>query len=207
MMRKLAREAVIFALLGMLVAIIGAFVITDSRARSLARSEAAKAVHGIQLPPSATLVPAQQNDLPTVQVPLTNGVLLHVRSCPPQYVEPAPSNSAQTKSKLGKYQFSDIDKPDKPSRAGRDWVDEILDCENFSDPFAKYGGRGHLTAIPLGNPDQVAIEKDYWAAYRHAKKQVFTENVLMSLLFGLYGFPAGVALWIFYRLVRFAVKG
>jgi hypothetical protein len=28
-----------------------------------------------------------------------------------------------------------------------------------------------------------------------------------SLFIGLFGFPAGLVLWVFYRLVRFAVKG
>jgi hypothetical protein len=31
--------------------------------------------------------------------------------------------------------------------------------------------------------------------------------LLMSLIFGLYGFPAGLGLWVFYRTVRFAIKG
>jgi hypothetical protein len=31
--------------------------------------------------------------------------------------------------------------------------------------------------------------------------------LVASLFFGLYGFPAGLGLWIFYRLIRFAIKG
>jgi len=43
--RKLAREATIFALLGMLVAVTGVFVFDDLRDGANAKNEAAKAVH------------------------------------------------------------------------------------------------------------------------------------------------------------------
>ena len=33
------------------------------------------------------------------------------------------------------------------------------------------------------------------------------ENVTASLLCGLYGFAGGLGLWLFYRLVRFAIRG
>jgi hypothetical protein len=33
------------------------------------------------------------------------------------------------------------------------------------------------------------------------------ENALVAGIVGLYGFAGGIALWILYRLVRFAVKG
>jgi hypothetical protein len=32
-------------------------------------------------------------------------------------------------------------------------------------------------------------------------------NALAGLVFGAYGFVAGLGIWLFYRLVRFAVKG
>ena len=32
-------------------------------------------------------------------------------------------------------------------------------------------------------------------------------NVLLSCLAGAYGFVAGLGIWLFYRLIRFAVKG
>jgi hypothetical protein len=35
----------------------------------------------------------------------------------------------------------------------------------------------------------------------------YAGNALVSLVVGAYGFAAGFGIWIFYRLVRFAVKG
>jgi hypothetical protein len=34
-----------------------------------------------------------------------------------------------------------------------------------------------------------------------------SELMVTALIYGLYGFPVGLGLWIFYRVVRFAVKG
>jgi hypothetical protein len=61
--------------------------------------------------------------------------------------------------------------------------------------------------VRIGDTDQVAIEKDYWTAYKNSRHHDFAGEMLGSLLLGLLGFPAGLALWIFYRLVVFAVKG
>jgi hypothetical protein len=33
------------------------------------------------------------------------------------------------------------------------------------------------------------------------------ENALVALIFGAYGFPGGLVIWLFCRLIRFAVKG
>jgi hypothetical protein len=33
------------------------------------------------------------------------------------------------------------------------------------------------------------------------------EFLKLSLFFGLGGFPAGLGIWMFYRVVRFAIKG
>lgn len=32
-------------------------------------------------------------------------------------------------------------------------------------------------------------------------------NTLLAVVIGLYGFAAGFGIWLFYRLVRFAIKG
>jgi hypothetical protein len=82
----------------------------------------------------------------------------------------------------------------------------ITDCRTFSDASKEeFGAPSHL-ALSLGSTDQAAIEKDYWDAYK-AKREVGWGIILWSLFLGLWGFPAGLGLWIFYRLVRFAVKG
>jgi hypothetical protein len=80
------------------------------------------------------------------------------------------------------------------------------DCVYFSDPlFQQLGGR--LSAIPLGDENQVAIEKDYWLGYAKVKSQDRSENMMMAAVLSLWGFPLGIIVWLFYRLVRFAVKG
>jgi hypothetical protein len=62
--------------------------------------------------------------------------------------------------------------------------------------------------VPLGEQNQVAIEKDYWGAYKKSEHENLFENgIVASLYFGLWGFPGGFAIWGFYRLVRFAIKG
>lgn len=55
-----------------------------------------------------------------------------------------------------------------------------------------------LTAIPL-EPESFSSRIDLSIHY--------TENVTASLICGAYGFAGGLGLWLFYRLVRFAIKG
>jgi hypothetical protein len=179
-MRKLAREATIFALLGFLVAMVGCFVILEKDSKATAKLEAARAVHAAipeqlnpsqisRLPPGAVVVPIN-----SVAVPLTNGTVLHVRQC-----ESSPPR-----------RFVPLDSPD---------------CRYFYDPFGNVGGR--LVALPLGDKQQIALEKEYWIAYSESKRQSLVGSGLKSLVLGLWGFAAGIALWLFYRLVRFAIKG
>ena len=187
-MRKLAREATIFALLGLLVATIGVFVNLDMHDRANARQAACWAVHAVMdnsdahNTPGIVLRPGYEDGKPvvplTVKVPLTNGTVLHIRPC-----DEGPN-------------------PNLP--AG--FVFDQDDCKHFSDPFDGRSSVWPPASVPLGNADQVAIEKDYWAAY-NANRNIGWRTILGSLFFGLWGFPAGLGLWMFYRLVWFAVKG
>ena len=162
----------------MLVASVGAFVIAGTQDKAAARERAAEAVHaGIDFRHS----PSQP--APTVQVPLTNGTILQVRACEPLTAPPG---------------FT-LDPGWEKTLAGQN------DCRFFSNADEPKGWR--LASVPLGNADQIAVEKGYWLAYKEARHQELGTNTLMSLFIGLWGFPAGLALWIFYRLVRFAVKG
>lgn len=176
LLRKLAREATIFALLGMVVATVGIFVKLDMDDRAEAKLAARRAVHALLSDPhfevqisvsysskAVPILPVPQ-DL-HVSVPLTNGTVLFIHAC---------------------------------------GVDS-KDCRNFSETNKEQFRRAHLN-VPLGDADQIAIERDYRAAYK-AKREGVGTVFLGSLLFGLWGFPAGFVLWIFYRLVRFAVKG
>jgi hypothetical protein len=194
-MRKLAREAIIFALLGLLAATIGIFVKLDMDDRASAKSKALEAVHASTARHAQVQVTLDFNKVqpiqgvpagvtaepiaPTVLVPLRNGTVLLVRRCtdwidydPKQAAKPLPSDLAPYQS-------------------------DAKGCRDFAD--------SKLLVVPMGNADQVAIEKDYWTAYHNSRS--LTGSALASLFLGLWGFPAGLGLWVFYRLVCFAIKG
>ena len=185
--RKLAREATIFALLGMALGAIGAYVFMDYEDRTNAIYQATIAVHGGM----DWNVHAQHSQpTHTVQVPLTNGAVLYVRRCEP--------DGPWTKYATGKDDTIKL----PPGYEDAKPVVSTPECRKFiTDPIAI------RDSVPLGNADQVAIEKDYWAAYKKARHYDLDGQLLGSLYVGLLGFPAGLVLWIFYRLVRFAVKG
>jgi hypothetical protein len=203
-MRKLAREAVIFTLFGLLIGIIGVFVAMDIDDRAAAKEKAAQAVHGstvtqMQVTVDFNKAPAQ-SVTDTVLVPLRNGTVLLVRRCAgPIPVPPGATVGEPEPASLDELRAA-VEAPSPPN------------CRNFSfsgsDPHAYYLGDSLSLAVPLGDADQVAIEKDYWAAYKNSRHQHLAGEMLGSLfLGGLYGSPAGLGLWIFYRLVRFAIKG
>src|SRR5213596_1388050 len=106
-MRKLAREAIIFALLGLFLGTIGIFVYLEVDNRAAAKAKTAEAVHaGFDFhwvarnatepapPPPPGFAPVtldmskSQPIFPTVQVPLRNGTVLQVRQCPIDMISP-----------------------------------------------------------------------------------------------------------------------
>lgn len=197
-LRKLAREATIFALLGMVVAGIGMFVVIDNADRTNAREKAAEAVHA-----DVKWFP-QPKPTPTVEVPLTNGTVLHVRQC---LVPPPASLGGDCLNFSGPFAQYELQIQAVPAPPTGE-----LQSPNpaTQDPagLAKAPFRSRLIgSVPLGSADQVGIEKEYWTAYKNSRHQRPVEEMLGPLLFGLCGFAAGLVLWIFYRLVRFAVKG
>lgn len=234
LLRKLAREATIFALLGMVLAGIGVFVVMDNADTTNAKRQAEIAVHaGFDL--SAGIEPPAK-PVPTVQVPLSNGSMLRVCACQPR-IEPNTHSEgehlandkdflAATQSDQVNYlskidsDFAKASSKDQLAylayithKTGKDpqhtyeiifdeIADQKKDCRRFStDPLAI------RISVPKGNADQVAIEKDYCTAYQEARHHALGGTLLGTLYISLLGFPAGLGLWIFYRLVRFAVKG
>jgi hypothetical protein len=199
--RKLAREAVIFCLLGTVLGIIAFCIVLERGNNRAARLAGQSAVHAIQadIPPNATNVHSI-TPYNIVKVPLTNGEALYVYQCPD------PDISAGLVEPHGDVDiaFQQAYKRDKEEKHG---------CRYFDDPQGKLAAEfeGRLAAVPLGNPNQVAIERDYWVAYK-AGKQLTKHHILrLAGYAGLkYGFPAGFGLWCvwcLYRLVRFAIVG
>ena len=207
-MQKLAREATIFALLGLIIGIIGVFVAMDSDDKAAAKEKAAQAVHAstpqwqIRLDFSKAPVQSVTN---IVLVPLRSGMVLLVRRCPGPIPIPPVARLGEAVESRKQNIFDELAKNDELAKDDKN-------CRNFSfsgsNSHAYYLGDSLSLTVPLGDADQVAIEKDYWIAYRNSRRQHFAGEMLGSLfLGGLYGFPAGLGLWMFYRLVRFAVKG
>lgn len=248
--RKLAREATIFALLGIVAAAIGIFAFMDNQDRANAKRQAVIAVHaGIDFS-NAPAKPA-----PTVEVPLTNGTVLQVRRCPNlfNFDVDAARKAGYSDDEILQFfvakpyfkTFSQADqqalvakvdpdfaqlKPEefrtflsrynggaarnnrpKPKFDPNAPVDPSPDCRNFSGRPTEYRASGNTDQFTqyasMGSIDQVAIEKEYWTAYKQARHLDLSGTLLGSLYFGLLGFPAGLGLWMFYRLVRFAVTG
>ncbi len=168
-MRKLAREAVIFMLLGPVVAGLGAFVYLERQIPVDARAQAARGVYAIDAALEKPRPPAGFVPDNSVLVPLTNGVQLYVTDCnkahpidlsaglvpkiaPPSGVTLDLSRSIPLAAPI----------PIPPGATNGS------DCVYFAnDPFRKYGG--YLTAVPLGDVNQIAIEAEYWQAYAKAK--------------------------------------
>jgi hypothetical protein len=179
--RKLAREAVIFMLFGLVVGVLVAFVLFERSSTGDVRKVAAGAVYAYEAPQ----LPAGYNpDPPAVQVPLTNGTLLLVTDC----------NRA--------HPWIIVDPKNPTTPAG---TTNGSDCVYFKSEASDL--RWSLVSVPLGDENQIAIEKEYWAAYAKARHQHLLENGMGALVVGLWGFPAGFGIWLFYRLVLFAVKG
>lgn len=78
-------------------------------------------------------------------------------------------------------------------------MDEGLgDCRHIQNPVRTLDAQMPV----LSAEDQTAIEKDYWDAYRHAKRAILIDPKSWPPVIGLYGFLAGLGIWIFYRLAR-----
>jgi hypothetical protein len=205
-MRKLAREAVIFMLLGPFVTALIVFVYLNSQNEREIKAETVSHVYAID----AALEPDGFTPDNSVLVPLTNGVKLYVQDCSqvhPWVVSSTPEQSAVKPTALPRGLVpTPPGAKDVPIPPGAtNGTDCVYFTDSFRDEAAKYGG--HMASVPLGNENQVAIEKEYWSAYAKSKHQHHVQNAIASLLLSLWGFPAGILLWAFYRLVRFAVKG
>jgi hypothetical protein len=139
--RKTAREAVIFMLLGPVVAVLVSFVFLEKRSISNIKAEAAQSVFAID----AAQEPVGFRPVNSALVPLTNGGKLYVTDC----------NQAHPSDWVDAILQPNKTMPVPPGSHGGD-------CVYFSDPYQKQAQQagGQLSAVPLGGENQVAIEKD-----------------------------------------------
>jgi hypothetical protein len=204
-MRKLLREAVIFMLLGPVVVGIVALIYLNRQSAVDIKAAAAKAVYAFEappLPPGATVN--------AVAVPLTNGVQLYVTDCNTLHPWVIESETPAPETLPKNFDFQ----AEKKAKAAASAVSVAgstngSDCVYFFDEYQELARKysGHLSAVPLGDVNQIAIEKQYWRAYVEARRTHRVENMMAATFISLWGFLGGVIVWVFYRLVRFAVKG
>jgi hypothetical protein len=198
-LRAIAREAVIFALIGLLLAEMGGAIFVLRRARQEGRSEAMITLHAVPAPPKGYHVDN------SVEVPLKNGTVLFVAACTQVHAkddlfDQVARQMKEGINKLKHQQTLDFSKGFKyPPGTISD------DCVVFRDDVTNK--EWTLTAVPLGEENQVAIEKQYWRSYLDARNRALENQLPPVFIVGLFGFPAGLVVWLFYRLVRFAVKG
>ena len=192
-MRKLAREAVIFILLGPVAAIVPAFIYFQRQSLGDIKYVAARKIYAAELDkPRPDFIPIY-----SVAVPLTTGETLFVTDCGQLYPSAATNGAVS-------------DKPSNTMPRTEQFVPGSTngkDCVYFDDEVYRRGG--HLSSVTLGNKNQIAVEKAYWAAFAKAKAkhhQAYASAVMAGFL-SLWGIPAGFAVWICYRLIRFAAEG
>jgi hypothetical protein len=208
--RKIAREGVIFMLMGPIVAapVIYGFLHHDSVLAC--KTRAADTVYAAidYNIPGHEFHPAN-----TVDVPLTDGTQLRVTDCTQAHPLTASDNGPWNKYKEGAplpdTLPADFDFNKKPVIAIPAGASNGSDCMYFSVPHEKEVRDlgGHLSAVPLGDVNQIEIEKQYWTGYKEVANERRSQDLLVTGFFSLWGFPAGVGIWLFYRLIRFAVKG
>ena len=192
-MRKSVREATVFGLLGMLVAIIGAVVATESRAGCEARTYAATMVHASHPHMRVRLaLPAQKGGITKLQ-PQEDGITK---------LQPIPGKQLVRVPVGGRDLWVWVCVESEKSRGVSTEMDEELgDCRHIQNPVRTLDV---MMPVPgLSAEDQTAIEKDYWSAYRQAKRAILMDPKSWPPIIGLYGFLAGLGIWIFYRLARF----
>jgi hypothetical protein len=192
-MRKLLREITIFALLGFIVASVSLFVNLEKGIKISAARDAAKAVH------ADTKDHSPMQGLPSGSSVAPNGT--------PDFLPSPPGFIPDVLTVAVPLTNGTVLHVRVCGQSSGPW-NKYIDCREFSapDPYKEFGG--HIISIPLGHPDQIALEKDYWAAHNKTSRQNLFSNATGSLLLGLlWGFPCGIGVWIFYRLVRFAITG
>jgi hypothetical protein len=227
-MRKIAREAVIFALLGLVFASIWFFI---QESESFRRAEAGRAQSAVRAaaasddPAYRILFKAQnaENETRTeawrifwetkniaefdrrlASLDLPQAVKADLRGA----VAPCFITRINQAGGSVRPRGTDTKTPKGGIPRPQDKADDWVDVPDFiPDYCTKFQLPAGLTPVDSGNnlefPDSMQ-----WPEPRENLLKVVTHNLPPALFMGLIvGFPAGLGVWLFYRLVRFAIQG
>jgi len=184
-MRKLAREAVIFMLLTPIVVFVGSFAYLYHDAHKLGSLDPLDALGGIPARPLANIPP------PPAGYTLDQPAASKSTSIPPPQANHVKSGR-------------DIDLsagliPKSKSNAPH--------TAPAFDPNAAYAPSAQPAPDPYAGILQPLPSSPQGATPVEGTNTPVPELLGNSLLLGLYGFPTGLGLWVFYRFIRFAIKG
>jgi hypothetical protein len=157
-------------LIGAFVGWACAFVIFEWRGTAMAKEEATRAVYATTSSDKVEPGPLPPGWVPvnSIRVPLSTGIQLYVADCD-QLHPPVFAHQMKATRRL-------------PGATNGH------DCYYFPNDFSDFGP--HLLAVPLGNEYQIAIEKDYWAAYFSAKREFRREHARALVYCSILGFAA-----------------
>jgi hypothetical protein len=183
-MRKLARQAVILALLGLLVTATGYFAFLTKDIRTTANKAAALAVHSFAQGKVSALRTDADLGLHRMMLPDDIGFVS-------TFDDPDWGDAWHQLNESILFNHL-IEVPVMDRR-----ILYFTECQSHADE----GGN----CVFLPQPNQ--ITKDYWTAYEDSEHKTLLQSGTESLKFGLWGFAGGIGIWAFYGIVRFAIKG
>jgi hypothetical protein len=227
-MRKLAREAVIFALLGTVIVSVYFFIQESARfqraemervqsdVRTVAASDdqAYKILFNAQDVRNETRTDAwrifweaKDKDEFTRRLeplPLAQSVKAALQDAVgPCFITRIDLSGGSVKSRE-----IEATHAKRPTPAPKDKIGDWIDVPDFIPVYCtKYQLPAGLTPLDSANalelPDSMR-----WPEPRASRLKAITQSLPPALFMGLIvGFPAGFGLWLFYRLVRFAILG
>ena len=189
MIRRLCREAVIFMLVGLVLASVGSFlylrhnIVVDIKARmdAIKEAKAGRAVY----PPLPTMSQILRDPKFRALSTAAQGSILSYLD--PKYAALAPADQQSVLAHLDTLKPVPLDLSEFRGKPVPDWA------EGLTAPGAR------AISPPATKPEDqwgiVSEDVDY---------QSLAET---SAVYGLFGFAGGFVVWLFYRLVHFAVKG
>ena len=189
MIRRLCREAVIFMLTGLVLAGLGSFIYlrhnavleVETTMDAIKKAKTTQEVH----PPLPTVNQILRD--PKFRSLSTEAQASILSYLDPKYAALAPADQQSVLAHLDTLKPVPLDLSEFGGKPVPDWA------EGLTAPGAR------AISPPATKPE------DQWGIVREdVNYQSLAET---SAVYGLFGFAGGFVVWLFYRLVHFAVKG